>query len=162
VEIRRLRGADAAIWRGTRLEAHTTAPTAFGAVRADWGGGDRCGITPNGRRGGIFTPCSRRARLWRPRERSGRSTEHRRATLVAGPVRPDARGQGIVDRLFERICSEMPGDVLQIELEVANDNPAAITLYRGPGFEITARVPRAARHGDAFVDQLFMLRRLDA
>lgn len=163
LEFRRLRAADAAIWRDIRLEALKTAPAAFGALYETWANRPLRDFADWLEKGPLYAALDAGQAIgtlgW---YRTESRVERHRATIVAAYVRPSARGQSLSEKLFAAIRSDLPEDILQLELEVAADNLAAITVYRRLGFETTGRFPRAARHGDAFVDRLFMVRRLDA
>lgn len=151
------------IWRDIRLEALKSAPAAFGAAHENWADRPLRDFADWLERSPLYAAVEQgRALATLGWYRGGAATERHRAMLVAAYVRPKARGQGLTDRLFALLRSGLPADILQIELEVAADNIPALAVYRRLGFETTGRFPRAARHGDAFVDRLFMVRCLDA
>ncbi|MBT8408769.1 MAG: GNAT family N-acetyltransferase [Alphaproteobacteria bacterium] len=52
--------------------------------------------------------------------------------------------------------------LLQIGLEMAEANVAAVRLYRRRGFQLSGRIPRAAERKSGFADDLPMVLRLDA
>ena len=163
MDYRRLRAGDAAFWRDIRLEALKTAPTAFGAVYENWADRPLSDFADWLEKSWLYAALDGDAACatlgW---YRTGPRTESHRASIIAAYVRPSARGQQLMDRLYDAIRAELPDEILQLELEVAADNFPAIAAYRRLGFDTTGRFPRAARHGDAFVDRLFMMRRLDA
>lgn len=65
-------------------------------------------------------------------------------------VMPDARGRGLGrDLLFAVIAHARAIGCDRVELEVADDNVAALHLYRAAGFAEVGRRPRYYHHADA-------------
>ncbi len=78
-------------------------------------------------------------------------------------VLPAAQGRGLARDLIENVASHARADgVLQMELAVEAGNAAAIALYRSCGFEDIGRRPRAVILDGQPMDDLLMLRMLDA
>lgn len=85
-----------------------------------------------------------------------------RATVWGVAVDPEYRKQGIAKRLLQRLIKHASDQgILQIQLAVAVENPAAQALYRSLGFKSFGVEPRAMRVGDRFYDEEHMVLRLD-
>ena len=84
------------------------------------------------------------------------------AELLTLAVAPERRRQGAATRLIERmiaICED--SRVARIFLEVAADNAAAISLYRGAGFaQVGERVDYYRRSAGKSVTALVMSRKV--
>jgi RimJ/RimL family protein N-acetyltransferase len=161
--VERLTGADAAAYRELRLQALRDHPEAFaacfeeeaarppewfaarldaGAVFAGWRAGD---ARPAGM-AGLFVP-------------EGAKTQHN-GLLWGMYVRPEARGSGLAAALVERVVEHARGVVEEVRLTVVSTNLAALRLYARLGFTACATEPRALKVGDAYHDEVLMLRRL--
>ncbi len=78
-------------------------------------------------------------------------------------VTPSKRGAGVGRRLLQTVLDQgaaVPG-IEQILLSVTATQTAAIGLYRSLGFESFGREPRALKIGGRFVDEEYMILRLD-
>ncbi|MCP1167538.1 GNAT family N-acetyltransferase [Limimaricola litoreus] len=85
-----------------------------------------------------------------------------RGALNAFCVSPDYHGTGTGTRLLRAAIDRAAAEGrLQLELFVAAHNAPAIRLYERHGFVRHGVLPRAARIGDRFVDDLFYVRQLD-
>jgi cyclohexyl-isocyanide hydratase len=75
-------------------------------------------------------------------------------------VRPDAEGSGVGKLLLREaiVQAEALGDLRQVVLTVLATNERAQRLYASLGFRGYAREPGAVRIGDAFVDEIQMVR----
>jgi ribosomal protein S18 acetylase RimI-like enzyme len=93
-------------------------------------------------------------------ERGGNVRHRAHATAVF--VAPQYRGRGvsrsILDWLAEKAAAE---GILQLELHVWVDNAPALAVYESAGFERHGVVPRAILREGRFLDEVFMVRRLD-
>ena len=78
-------------------------------------------------------------------------------------VDPKARGTGVADALLREVVEYVRSAAgLQIELSVNVTNARAVRFYENHGFEAFGRVPRGYRTDAGFVDDLLMVRMLDA
>jgi ribosomal protein S18 acetylase RimI-like enzyme len=75
-------------------------------------------------------------------------------------VRPDAEGSGVGKLLLREaiVQAEALGDLRQVFLTVLATNERAQRLYASLGFRGYAREPGAVRIGEAFVDEIQMVR----
>lgn len=163
IHLRRLTAADVALYRDFRIAALRATPSAFTSSWAEeaarplsWSlqrleanfilgafDGDRlCGTA------GLSVPA--------------RVQERHKALLFGMAVAASHGGRGIgrllVDDLLGRAAA-MP-HVTQVTLSVTAGNPAAERLYRGCGFTVYGREPRAVCIGGEFFDKLLMVRML--
>lgn len=85
-----------------------------------------------------------------------------RATVWGVAVDPEHRKQGIAKKLLQRLVGHARDQgILQVQLAVAVDNPAAQALYRSLGFQSFGVEPRAMRVGERFYDEEHMVLLLD-
>jgi ribosomal-protein-alanine N-acetyltransferase len=85
------------------------------------------------------------------------------AEVLTLAVRPDARRRGVGRTLLEAGLALCRATAAAMFLEVAADNPGAIALYEGAGFDVVGR--RAGyygRPGAPSVDALVMRRALNS
>jgi ribosomal-protein-alanine N-acetyltransferase len=85
------------------------------------------------------------------------------AEVLTLAVRPGARRRGVGRTLLEAALALCRGAAAAMFLEVAADNPGAIALYAGAGFDVVGR--RAGyygRPGAPSVDALVMRRALNS
>jgi len=75
-------------------------------------------------------------------------------------VRPDSEGSGVGKLLLREaiVQAEALGDLRQVFLTVLASNERAQRLYAALGFRGYAREPDAVRIGDAFVEEIQMVR----
>ncbi|WP_197331037.1 GNAT family N-acetyltransferase [Ralstonia syzygii] len=86
-----------------------------------------------------------------------------KAVLWGVFVDPAHRRGGVARRLLDAaIGHARSARVLQIQLCVNTENPRALALYRGVGFEAFGVEPRALCVGGRFYDEAHMVLRLDA
>ncbi|MEO8531848.1 MAG: GNAT family N-acetyltransferase [Deltaproteobacteria bacterium] len=157
--IRRLTPADAAVWKAFRIEMLTASPRAFGASLADSKARSVEAFASwltTAHIFGIEDPDLVASAAWYVENNP--MTAHR-AKLISVYVRPSHRGQGFVERLIEAVVSDAKAaGKLQVELDVAADNAAAVRVYERNGFQIAGRIPNALKHGDVFTDDIIMIR----
>jgi L-amino acid N-acyltransferase YncA len=85
-----------------------------------------------------------------------------RAMLVSVYVRRSERGMGIAAGLLNVVSNYARGlGILQMELAVNAENPAALRFYQGHGFVEVGRIPGGLLDGDREIDDVIMVRRLD-
>lgn len=85
-----------------------------------------------------------------------------RGTVWGVAVDPQRRKEGIGRKVMQRLVTHARDEgLLQIQLAVATENPAAQALYRSLGFRSFGIEPRAMRVGDRFYDEEHMVLRLD-
>lgn len=93
-------------------------------------------------------------------ERERRSKLRHKARVSRMFVRPEAEGSGVGKQLLRAALmrAEALGDLRQITLTVLATNERAQRLYASLGFRGYGREPAAVRIGDAFVDEIQMVR----
>jgi len=162
VEIRRLTPADAAIWKAFRIEMLTTAPRAFGASLTDTKSRSLQDFADWLEKSHIFgfeNPDLVASAAWYSDDSV--ISQHR-AKLISVYVRPSHRGRGLVAQLVTTcIRDAQAAGKIQMELDVAADNHAAIRSYERLGFEKTGFLPRALCHDGIYTDDFQMMLRLD-
>jgi ribosomal protein S18 acetylase RimI-like enzyme len=85
-----------------------------------------------------------------------------RGTVWGVAVDPLRRNEGIGKKLLQRLITHARDEgLLQVELGVAVENPAAQALYRSLGFKSFGMEPRAMRVGERFYDEELMVLLLD-
>ena len=79
-------------------------------------------------------------------------------------VAPHARGAGLGKRMMRTLLdrARVLKGVDQVLLSVAATQIPAIRLYRSLGFELYGTEPRALRIGDRYIDEHYMLLRLNS
>ncbi len=162
--IRRLRGAkDVPLFREIRFEGLRTNPEAFASTAQDW---ERLSDAEWLAR--LDTPVFAALAGDRPIGLMGYLPERaskmsHRASLVMVFITPALRRTGVAADLLSHACDAARADGIdQMELAVAVDNAAAIRFYRRAGFETVGTIPRGFRHEGGDIDELLMVRRLDA
>jgi RimJ/RimL family protein N-acetyltransferase len=162
--IRRLDPSDWARFREIRLDMLRAAPRAFGSTEAEWA------EKPEREIRDWLARMHTLALFDGPRilgtaavhRRPGSRADHR-AEVIAVYLRPEARGQGQGAALLAGLAAAARAEgVLQLELEVATWNTAAIAAYERAGFVRVGLMPRAMRDGARFVDDLIMVLPLDS
>ena len=81
-----------------------------------------------------------------------------KATIVAVYVRPAYRGNGYARMLMEALIAEAAQHYEQIIISVEAENTPAIHVYKSLGFEQYGFEPRAAKIGDTYYDDLWMVK----
>lgn len=95
------------------------------------------------------------------RERSVKRVH--RASLVMVYLRESARGTGMAAQLLEKVIDHARAQgIRQLELVVNAENTRAILFYRRQGFTEMGRIPAALIDGTREIDEVLMMRRLDA
>lgn len=168
VVIRRLTAADLVAYRDLRLLALRESPTAFGssveeeavlapavfAARLD----GSTGLHLFGAFAGeVLVGMVGVGRL------AGRKERHR-AEIRSMFVRPDARGEGVGDRLLAQAldAAERMNGVRHVTLTVTAGNTAARRLYEAHGFTVYGQAPEALFVDGTYYDDVLMMRRLSA
>jgi ribosomal protein S18 acetylase RimI-like enzyme len=143
IVLRVLTPEDWPVWRELRLRALAEAPYAFGSQLADWQGeGDR---EPRWR-DRLALPGSYNVVAVLDGDPAGMASgvpggDGGPVELISMWVDPVARGRGVGDRLIDSIVrwAESTG-AGELRLDVAEDNAAAIALYRRNGFRLTGKL----------------------
>ncbi|MEQ8365718.1 MAG: GNAT family N-acetyltransferase [Roseicyclus sp.] len=161
--IRRAMPADWAAFRDIRLTMLSDHPEAFGSTHAEWAAKPEAEIRQWLSdlyllalfEGDGILGCAAYAR-----HRSAKAAH--RAAVISVYVRPEARGQGHADRILVQLAQDArQAGIVQLELEVAVGNSAAIAAYERAGFTRHGVVPRAMWDGGRYIDDLFMVWPLD-
>ncbi|SIN78009.1 GNAT family N-acetyltransferase [Vannielia litorea] len=162
--VRRLVPAEAGAYRALRLEALRSCPEAFGtsleearavpmleqANRLQYN--TNFGAFVDGALVGILTYVAE----------EGEKVGHR-AWLMGVYVQPAHQGGGAARALLAAALAEAGADgIAQLELHVSEAAPRARAFYLREGFVEVGRSPRALRVDNRYLDELHMLRRLDA
>ncbi|HKA08978.1 MAG TPA: GNAT family N-acetyltransferase [Candidatus Dormibacteraeota bacterium] len=144
IELRRLLADDWRVWRGLRLAALEEAPHAFGSSLADWTGtGDsedrwRSRLTAVPFHLAAYL-CGSEAGMV-----SGADLGDGTAELLSMWVAPFARGCGVGDALVDAVVAwARQTGASRLTLDVFEDNPQALHLYRRHGFTDRGPVPAA-------------------
>ena len=168
MEIRLLTDADAGEWWRLRLESLQGDPSAFSAsaeehmslgleeVKRRLGAEGSDMFVAGAFEDGLLVGM---AGLYREK---GLKSRHK-ARVWGVYVTPVKRGAGVGRRVLQAVLDRggaMPG-VEQILLSVTATQTAALALYRSLGFESFGREPRALKIGEEFVDEEYLLLRLD-
>ena len=156
--------ADEPVLHALRLEALRAHPEAFGSsvaeesaglpawVAAHLAAGQVSGAWDEGTLAGM-------AGLWRE---PGEKARHR-GGLWGMYVRPPWRRRGVAAALVRHALDRAAATGLeQVHLAVGAANPGARALYESLGFVAYGVEPRALKIGDAYVDEVLMVRRLGA
>ncbi|MBV9109331.1 MAG: GNAT family N-acetyltransferase [Gemmatimonadetes bacterium] len=163
ITVRRLLPADAAAYRALRMEGFATHPMDFRYSVADE---EATSLADAGRRlaesfvagafaGGELVGIGGWTRF------AGEKLCHK-GLLWGMYVRPAARGSGAADEIVRAIVEDASREVRLLILTVAAHNPRARRLYERWGFEEYGAEPQAYRVGDAFVDEVLMVKHLTA
>ncbi|RUM18896.1 GNAT family N-acetyltransferase [Rhizobium vallis] len=158
----RLIGADEVeAFRQIRLEALRTEPASFASRYEDWE---------------VLSLEEWRNRLNEPvfiafqdgapvgimglfRQRSSKMAH--RATIVMVYIISRLRGTGLAGRLLEAVSDHArAAGILQLELFVSAENPAAIRFYQRQGFAEIGRIPGGVLEEGREIDDVMMARRL--
>ncbi len=164
MSVRRLGSDDLEVFRILRLASLKDAPENFASSYEDWEQrADDVWLRfltdeavfaaqdsgrPNGMMGVFQDPKTRMSHRW---------------NMGMVWVDPTARGTGVADALLGEVVEYVRSAAgLQIELSVNATNARAVRFYENHGFEAFGRVPRGFRTDAGFVDDLLMVRMLDA
>jgi ribosomal protein S18 acetylase RimI-like enzyme len=142
IELRVLTPDDWRTWRALRLAALAEAPAAFGSRLADWQGeGDqeerwRARLSIPGSHNVVAVLDGQPAGMT-----SGVPDGPQTAELISMWVAPQARGQGVGDRLIEAVEQwARQSGVTTLRLSVVQDNDAATALYQRNGLRPTGEL----------------------
>jgi ribosomal protein S18 acetylase RimI-like enzyme len=154
LEVRLLRGADAAAFQALRLEALAGHPSAFAAAYDEEAGLPLAEVARRLDQGLVFGAFANgalagTAGLAIP----ARAKKRHKGDLWGVYVREGARGQGLGRQLVEAVIGHARGRVEQLHATVTTGNHAAHELYRSLGFQTYGREPRGLKVGDACIDQ---------
>lgn len=163
IVVRRLLPADAAAYRALRIEGFATHPMDFRYSVADE---EASSIQDTGRRlaesfvagalaGGELVGIGGWTRF------AGEKLRHK-GLLWGMYVRPAARGSGAADAIVRAIVGDAAREVRLLLLTVAEHNGRARRLYERWGFVEYGVEPHAYRVGDAFVNEVLMVKHLTA
>jgi ribosomal protein S18 acetylase RimI-like enzyme len=83
-----------------------------------------------------------------------------KASIHAVHVLPAYQRQGIARRLMNDLLSALTPQFEQLVLAVASDNQPAITFYESLGFKRFATEFHAAKYGDVYMDDVWMMKLL--
>lgn len=161
-QIRRLEGADAALYREIRLEALQKNPEAFGST-LEWesaqplswfeaaiGRASIFGAFLNGRLIGIAGFSVREG-----------SKQAHKGLLWAMYVRDLARGSGVGKMLVTAVLDHARGRVEMVQLTVVSENEAAHRLYSAMGFVEYGYEKHGLKHDGRYYDEFLMVKFLD-
>jgi ribosomal protein S18 acetylase RimI-like enzyme len=158
--VRRLEGADAALYREIRLEGLRTDPASFGATLED-----DAAVTEDGWRSrleqnfaaGVFEGEELLGIAGFIVER-GAKVKHR-GHVVGVYVREAARGRGAAGPLLAAVIEAARPHVTFLYLQVTQQNTRAVRFYERAGFTIYGRDPGGlVVDGTMYEDYLMMLR----
>jgi ribosomal protein S18 acetylase RimI-like enzyme len=162
--VRPLTAADALAFRQIRLEALRLHPEAYGSTLAEWERLPQAAYVARIEDGvifGLFTEKGLDGILAYDRLKGGH--ERHRAGIHAVYVRKPLRGKGGADLLLSACVERARADgVVQLELAVAETNTRAQDFYARHGFARYAVSPRALLVKNRYLDELHLIRRLDA
>ncbi len=167
MEIRYLNADDAGEWLRLRVEALRGDPEAFSASleeyqslsveevkRRLWSGSDSfvVGASEDGKLVGM-------AGFYRDQ---GLKTRHK-GHVWGVYVTPGARGKGLGRALMQKVLerARTVSGVERILISVTSTQTAAVDLYRSLGFERFGLEPQALKVRDRFIDEEYMLMRLN-
>ena len=160
LQVRRLRGDDAAAFKAVRLNGLRLHPDAFGSSFEEEV--DRpLDLIAQALEANFVAGCERDgALLGIAGLRQGASVKTRHRGLLWGVfVDPAARGLGVGERLIGAIVEQARGQVEDLTLTVSAHNATAIGLYKRFGFAEYGLDRRSLKLADGYVDELLM--RLD-
>ncbi|NNU48311.1 GNAT family N-acetyltransferase [Rhizobium sp. WYCCWR 11279] len=84
-----------------------------------------------------------------------------RATIIMVYVRRSMRGTGLAGKLLSAVADHARDiGILQLELFVSAENPAAIRFYQREGFSEIGRIPGGVLEEGREIDDVMMARRL--
>ena len=159
IAIRRLTGADAPLFRALRMAALADHPEAFGNAPEDEAA---IPIAETARRlddDPVFAAFRGDDLVGVAGFLAERKVKLRHKGMLWGMyVRPDARGQGVADRLIDAVLDHARGRVETVLLKVAGSNASARRLYERKGFLAFGREPRALKLGERYEDEVLMAR----
>ena len=160
-EIRRLSADEVDTFRRVRLEALRTEPSFYASRVEDWQD-----LPEEEWRRRLSAPVFVAFRGTEPvgimgllRQRASKMAH--RATLIMVYLRESQRGTGLAKDLLDTVAGFAQDEgIVQLELAVSAENPAAIRFYRREGFAEVGRIPGGFLHDGREIDDLLMVRRL--
>ena len=161
--VRHILAEEVDIFRSMRLEALGAEPASFASTLQDWQN-----LTDEEWRSRMNDPVFVAFRQDEPigmmglmRQRASKMAH--RATLVMVYVRENARGSGVATRLLDTVIDHAKDDgIVQLELAVNAENPAAIRFYKREKFSEIGLIPGGFLHEGREIDEIMMARRLAA
>jgi len=160
--VRPFRPEEADVLRSLRLEALADNPPAFAErleVALAMGGEDFSAPLARGEMWGVFADGEAMAMAGFGRF-TGANVDHK-AMIWGVYVRPQGRGSGVADQLFEALFTHAREVGVEIlELGVGAFNRRAVRFYERMGFVSFGLEPAAVKLDDRYYDELLMARRL--
>ena len=158
-DIRRLGPADAGDYRAIRLAALQGDAAAFGSTYAAEVGRTLDEFAERLETSTVYAAYADGRIVGMAGFKRYEGARERHKAFVWGTyVRPDLRGRGVARALMEAVLESAGAVVEQLTLAVAQDNLAALALYRELGFEVYGTEPRALRSDDGYADEILMVR----
>lgn len=160
-EIRRLSTDEVGTFRRVRLEALRTEPSSYASSFDDWEA-----LPDEEWRRRLNAPVFVAFRDSAPVGIMGllpqrASKMAHRATLIMVYLRESQRGTGLAKDLLDTLAGFAEDEgILQLELAVSAENPAALRFYRREGFSEVGRIPGGFLHDGREIDEVLMVRRL--
>jgi ribosomal protein S18 acetylase RimI-like enzyme len=163
LDVRLLRGADAAAFQALRLEALERHPAAFAAARHEEAGQPLAEVAQRLDAGAVFGAfadgrLAGTAGFAIPQ----REKKRHKGVLWGVYVQEAARGQGIGRALVEAVIGHAAGRVEQLHATVTTGNRAARELYHHLGFRTYGLEPRGIKVGERYFDQELLVLMLEA
>ncbi|KXF75930.1 acetyltransferase [Paramesorhizobium deserti] len=162
VSIRRLSMDEIDVFRCIRLEALSREPSSFASRYEDWDN-----LPDDEWRQRLNNPVFVAFLNGQPVGIMGLSRHHpskmvHRATLISVYVRKSQRGTGIAENLLKAVADYARSiGVLQLQLAVSVENPAAMRFYQRQGFIEIGRIPGGFLDDGREIDEIIMVRCLN-
>jgi RimJ/RimL family protein N-acetyltransferase len=159
--VRRILSDEFNLFRSMRLEALRAEPSSFASTLQDWQA-----LSDEEWQSRMNDPVFVAFREDEPvgmmglmRQRASKMTH--RATLVMVYVREKMRGTGVATRLLNAVIDHAKdAGIVQLELAVNAENPAAIRFYKREKFSQIGIIPGGFMHEGREIDEIMMARRL--
>ncbi|SCX32230.1 ribosomal-protein-alanine acetyltransferase [Agrobacterium sp. DSM 25558] len=159
--IRRIQADQVDAFRRIRLEALRSEPTFYASSYEDW-----VSLSVDEWQKRLHDPVFVAFRDDEPvgitgllRQRASKMAH--RATIIMVYVRKNLRGTGLARNLLGTVADYARDiGILQLELAVSAENPAAIRFYLREGFSEVGRIPAGFLHDGREIDDVMMVRRL--
>ncbi len=162
--IRRLVPGDADIFRRIRLEALRLEPAAFASRTEDWEVLDDAGWEQRLTANAVFVSFERDdpVGIMGLRPQTSSKMAHR-ASVIMVYVRASCRRIGYASALLDALTVYARDNGLrQLELAVSVEIPGAVKFYERSGFDHVGRIPAGFIHEGRGIDELLMVKRLNA
>jgi RimJ/RimL family protein N-acetyltransferase len=161
LEVRRTQADQVDAFRRIRLEALRSEPSFYASSYEDW-----VSLSVDEWKQRLHDPVFVAFRDDEPvgitgllRQRASKMAH--RATIIMVYVRKNLRGTGLARTLLGTVADYARDiGILQLELAVSAENPAAIRFYLREGFSEVGRIPGGFRHDGREIDDVMMVRRL--